>query len=63
MHNFRTVGTTIVIFCVLFAVSGLSSAANLQLELTRESTIEKVMQRGVLRVGMDTFLPWAMKMP
>jgi polar amino acid transport system substrate-binding protein len=26
-----------------------------------ESTIEQVLQRGVLRVGMSTFVPWAMK--
>jgi len=37
------------------------SAGDLQQQLTRESTLEQIMQRGVLRVGMDTFLPWAMK--
>ena len=26
-----------------------------------QSTIEQVQQRGVLRVGMSTFVPWAMK--
>ncbi len=36
-------------------------AGKLQQELTEESTIEQVMRRGVLRVGMDTFVPWAMK--
>jgi len=25
------------------------------------STVEKVLQRGVLKVGMSTFVPWAMK--
>ncbi|WP_461208807.1 transporter substrate-binding domain-containing protein [Desulfocurvus sp. DL9XJH121] len=29
--------------------------------LTEESTLTKVMERGVLRVGFDTFVPWAMK--
>ncbi len=33
----------------------------LQKQLVAESTIDQVMRRGVLRVGMDTFLPWAMK--
>ena len=28
---------------------------------SEESVIEQVMQRGVLRVGMSTFVPWAMK--
>ncbi len=36
-------------------------AGKLQNQLVAESTIDQVMRRGVLRVGMDTFLPWAMK--
>lgn len=36
-------------------------AGKLQKQLVAESTIDQVMRRGVLRVGMDTFLPWAMK--
>jgi polar amino acid transport system substrate-binding protein len=27
----------------------------------RQSVVEQVIQRGVLRVGMSTFVPWAMK--
>ena len=27
----------------------------------QESVVEQVIQRGVLRVGMSTFVPWAMK--
>jgi len=33
----------------------------LQQQLTAESTVEQVLRRGVLRVGMSTFVPWAMK--
>ena len=33
----------------------------LQKQLTKESTLEKVLKRGTLRVGMSTFVPWAMK--
>lgn len=29
--------------------------------MTKESTLEQVMKRKVLRVGMSTFVPWAMK--
>jgi polar amino acid transport system substrate-binding protein len=36
-------------------------AGKLQNELVKESTLEQIMKRGVLRVGMDTFVPWAMK--
>jgi len=50
---------------LLSVVSGFFIAANLaagtlQQELAQESTIEQVLQRGVLRVGLDTFQPWAM---
>lgn len=44
-------------------VLGLSSAAQsgeVQRKLIEESTIEQVIKRGVLRVGMSTFVPWAM---
>jgi polar amino acid transport system substrate-binding protein len=33
----------------------------LQRELMSESVIEDVLKRGTLRVGMSTFVPWAMK--
>ncbi len=36
-------------------------AGKLQNQLSQESTVEQIMKRGVLRVGMDTFLPWAVK--
>jgi polar amino acid transport system substrate-binding protein len=51
-----------VIICVLICgLAAVVSAGKLQQELTAESTIEQVLKRGVLRVGMDTFVPWAMK--
>ena len=37
------------------------SAAELQKKLTAESAIESAMKRGKLRVGMSTFVPWAMR--
>jgi polar amino acid transport system substrate-binding protein len=47
---------------VLIVFSGNSSlAGTIQQQLTEESTVEQVIKRGVLKVGMDTFLPWAMK--
>lgn len=51
----------IAIFSLIFFFSGAGNAASLQQQLVQESTIEKVVKRGVLKVGMDTFLPWAMK--
>ena len=48
-----------VMCCVL--VSQSAPAKDIQQQLIQESTIEKVMRRGVLKVGMSTFVPWAMK--
>ncbi len=36
-------------------------AKDVQQELARQSTIEQVLRRGELRVGMSTFVPWAMQ--
>jgi len=36
-------------------------AGTTQKQLLKESTVEQVLKRGVLRVGMSTFVPWAMK--
>ncbi len=40
---------------------GYALAGKIQNQLVQESTIEQVVRRGVLRVGMSTFVPWAMK--
>lgn len=45
----------------LFCMNSIGFAATTQQKLVQESTIEQVMKRGVLRVGMDIFQPWAMK--
>jgi polar amino acid transport system substrate-binding protein len=37
------------------------TAGDIQQELTSESMIERVIRKGTLKVGMSTFLPWAMK--
>jgi polar amino acid transport system substrate-binding protein len=49
---------------VVALIIGLVSAGfagEIQRELTEESTLEQALRRGVLRVGMSTFVPWAMK--
>ncbi|MRR36426.1 transporter substrate-binding domain-containing protein [bacterium] len=48
-----------VMALALFA--GGVHAKDLRQTLVEESTIETVQKRGVLRVGMSTFVPWAMK--
>lgn len=45
---------------VLFtAMPGFS--ASIQQDIAQNSVIEQILKRGVLKVGMDTFQPWAMK--
>jgi polar amino acid transport system substrate-binding protein len=46
---------------ISMGLAGAAAAGKIQQELTGESTIEKALKRGVLRVGMSTFVPWAMK--
>ncbi len=53
-------------FMVLAAIlalgqAGPAMAGKLQQELVQESTVEQIMKRGTLKVGMSTFVPWAMK--
>jgi polar amino acid transport system substrate-binding protein len=49
------IGAGLVLVCAHLAVCG-----DLQQKLVEESTVEQVVRRGVLRVGMSTFVPWAM---
>lgn len=44
-----------VLLASLVFVPGMMAAE------TQDSVVEQVIQRGVLRVGMSTFVPWAMK--
>jgi polar amino acid transport system substrate-binding protein len=51
--------TTLALLLLCF--TGFSYAATIQQEISASSTIETVKKRGVLKVGMDIFQPWAMK--
>jgi polar amino acid transport system substrate-binding protein len=55
---------TMLFLIVLIAavmLAGDSFAGEVQQKLTGESTLEQVLKRKTLRVGMSTFVPWAMK--
>ncbi len=45
---------------MIFVVNG-AEAESVRNQLTQASTLEQILQRGVMKVGMDTFVPWAMK--
>ena len=60
--KFAKFGTTRWVFLmVLVLVAPTAFAGQIQQQLAAESTVEKALQRGVLKVGMDIFKPWAMK--
>jgi polar amino acid transport system substrate-binding protein len=46
---------------LICTVTGVSLAGTVQKQLVEESTIEQIIRRGTMRVGMSTFVPWAMK--
>jgi polar amino acid transport system substrate-binding protein len=46
---------------LLMALSVGSAQAATRADLAKESTLEQVLQRGTLRVGFSTFVPWAMQ--
>jgi len=53
--------SALVVLAVLTCFSSLGIAASIQKEIVTSSTIETIKKRGVLKVGMDIFQPWAMK--
>jgi len=55
---FRVTG---IMLCLVIGTAGISFAGKLQQQLTDESTLEHALKRGVLKVGMSTFKPWAMR--
>jgi polar amino acid transport system substrate-binding protein len=59
----RLTGIIVALTCMLLVISAPSafSASDVQKELVGNSTIEKVLRSGKLRVGMSTFVPWAMQ--
>jgi len=51
----------VVVTVTLFATCSAGFGSSVQQKITQGSVIEQILKRGVLRVGMDTFQPWAMK--
>ncbi len=63
MISYLRRGLVPLLFMVMLAGLATSPAfsASIQSDLAQASVIEQIIKRGVLRVGMDTFEPWAMK--
>jgi polar amino acid transport system substrate-binding protein len=58
-----TLFLAIFAFCtgLLLHFGAQACAGELQKQLTNESAIEQIAKRGSIRVGLDVFVPWAMK--
>ena len=61
MKRKQAIRILVTVLMILTGLAGAAAAGKIQQELTGESTIENALKRGVLRVGMSTFVPWAMK--
>ena len=57
----KVFGMVMVVMFFLSLCGPAALAGKIQQQLVGESTIEKVFKKGILRVGMSTFKPWAMK--
>jgi polar amino acid transport system substrate-binding protein len=54
--------SAIVLVCIfVLSLAASTSAGEIQRKLAAESAIEQVAKRGAIKVGMDVFVPWAMK--
>jgi polar amino acid transport system substrate-binding protein len=61
MKQIQAILILVTVLVMATAPTGAAAAGKIQRDLTAESTIENALKRGVLRVGMSTFVPWAMK--
>lgn len=53
--------TILIVLVTMLCAALTASAADVQRQLRESSTIEKIIRSGKMRVGMSTFVPWAMQ--
>lgn len=61
MRTGKIIAVAVIAVFIVAMAAGSAMTGDLRDDLTSQSTIEQVSKRGVLRVGMSTFVPWAMK--
>jgi polar amino acid transport system substrate-binding protein len=61
MKKRRLMGFIAEIMGIILITGASAWAGDIHNQLAAESTLEDIQKRGVLRVGMSTFVPWAMK--
>ncbi len=52
---------TVVLMALMVGLAGSVSADDINQQIAQSSTIDKVMRKGILRVGLSSFVPWAMQ--
>ncbi len=61
MNRLKTLILTLVAVVLSMNYNLFAVAGEIQQQLVKESTIDQIIRRGTLKVGMDIFVPWAMK--
>jgi polar amino acid transport system substrate-binding protein len=61
MKKFKFLGLLAALLATELFAADIATADDVRRQLAEESAIEQIMKRGVLRVGMSTFVPWAMQ--
>jgi polar amino acid transport system substrate-binding protein len=61
MRNQFYFSAIVLVSVFVLGLAASTSAGELQRKLVAESAIEQIAKRGVIKVGMDVFVPWAMK--
>ncbi len=61
MNRLKTLILTLVAVVLSMNYNLFAVAGEIQQQLVKESTIDQIVRRGTLKVGMDIFVPWAMK--
>ncbi len=59
----KTRGLGLIVFAAIccMCLPAIALGGETQKKLTSESAIEQIIDRGTIKVGMDIFVPWAMK--
>jgi len=61
MNRSKILVHALVVATMLLGLVFPAVGGELQQKLVKESTLEQITRRGTIRVGMDVFVPWAMK--
>ena len=61
MNRRRNIVHGLIVLTMLLGFVSSAVCGELQQKLVKESAIDQITRRGTIRVGMDVFVPWAMK--